>query len=381
MDELRTKDDPSGNLRLQIMSLFEEKTINLGDKLVELKKRSILESLDPCAIFKACCDECLADYAKMEQVAQNFENKTFHRKNYPAFTLFDNFMNIWAESLIKTAFDVGQKQKLFGMASDSTQIKGRTLKKGRKKIYTIISKKPSFDIECIDNFRATTSKGKIIWITYFYENSFPNETKDLPILEPVECGYEETAYISKFVEPLQVLVSSRSLTANQISILYWKIHELINSVSRSSPELQKCLTRCENEIVVVRDRNISDSENLLDSGSNYSLKFIPYDHYKKNGRRCCRTPSGLGFGASAGIPPERLCGKENGWCVQSMYFILGYYLQVMLQMATQTKFKSGLIPFVDTLMADDPTLRAKSFDESLTKDEIQKMIDEILSKK
>ena len=251
------------------------------------------------------------------------------------------------------------------------------LKDGGKVAY-VLSAKPAFSIHHADFYMGKTHTGQNVWITTTYNNicqekKFQNNPN---ILEPLqfEADHMITYYVFEFVEPLQCLVSSKDLTPNQISILHRKIYELFGSISGTSVEMQKCLIDCRNQIVVVKKKE-SPVEEFMDPEDNYSLKLVAYRTTQADAEPLNQPI--LGFVHFYALSPDN--GYNSKWKTGFMYYTFGYYLLVMLQMATKRTLSKEQVPWISRLMHNkNEVVRKKAFDEGpRSKDQIQAIIDEI----
>ena len=420
MADSSTKMQPKEYARFLMQQWFTDSPI-VRTTLLQLKEkiqnRSDLKKPDLCDIFDQLCHANRNILKAMENVTKNLETRwvspeSIQKDLYLTFTdllskhlvqayldknrvenlrkilsllamlpnIRPEYLQILDNKLANAAFEentIENFQKLVSVMNTfatSGLNNSRILKKNGKVVY-LLAEEQAFAVHSAAYHLGKTHTGRNVWITDTYKNPFQEEIRNNPnILEPSKFQSDQnvTYYVFEFIEPLQRLVSSRALTPNQISILHRKIHELFSFVSGTSVQMQKCLVGCRNEIVVVREKEISEQE-ILDSGENYSVKLVPHILDSPD---CIQSDvTILGFVPLSAQPPESKDGDE-GWKTEYMYHTFGYYLLVMLQMATKGRLSKEQVPWISWLMdQSDMEVRKKAFDEGpRSKDQIQAII-------
>ena len=360
--------------------------VHLENEIPELAK----DRFNVMLIFQNICSFCCRDFEKMSIMAKNFQSYSLVPESLKCFC--GQFVIHFYESLKASFFEDPIKNfaKILPLVEESPEIDnphvvGTIAENKNGSSYVFLSEQPVHQINELSYYQVRSINQPLedFWMIYTDEDICQKDIHcKSAVLHPCDkFNDEKTAYVFKFVQPLQQLVSTKVLSAKQIAILCEKYQDLLDSFSGSDD--WKFLVRYRNQIVVVRDRQIPALENLMDSHQNYSLKIIAHcPDDKADGTMIGGKPT-LAAGVFDICSPEALQGR--GLSIGAIHFTFGSFLRIMLQLATNTRLETDTrlggssVDLVNRLMADDPETRECCFHQTyFTEESVQKILDEIL---
>ena len=362
--------------------------VHLENEIPELAKNRANLML----IFQHLCHFYRRDFEKMSTMVKNFQNYSLlppHLQRFCGEFVVHFYESVCkascsedsTESFAKFLLLIGQFPMIPNIYIVGTVLENKN--PSFKTAYIVLSERPVHKINELEYYpvKSVRSPQENFWMISSRDELHQKDIqRKSAVLDPCDKFHDakisdDETYVFKFVQPLQELISTKPLTAKQISILCEKYQDLIDSFSGSDDF--KFLADYQNQIVVVRDREICSSENLMDSHKNYSLKVIAHYRDPRVGDCMAASKPTMGAGLNKNTAPEVVRGHKLS--IGSMHFTFGFFFKVMIQLATNTSLRNAQVDIVEKLMANDPQTRERCFHETyLTEESVQKILDKIL---